>query len=107
MIEKVFEFTTGENKTIEKVLEDERVGINHMTLPKGESLPLHNANSNVYMIVARGTISLILDDNKQNDYPYGSIINIPLGTKMNAFNENDAVTELFVVKSPAPGGINN
>ena len=105
MIEKKFDFTKTENKHIERVLEDKRVGINHMVLPKGDSLPLHNANSNVYMIVVRGIISLILDDQEQNDYPSGSILVIPMGTKMNVFNCNDDVAEIFVVKSPSPSNM--
>ena len=102
MIEKKFDYTVGKEKTIEKVILDDNVNINHMILPKGEGLPEHYSNSNVYMIVANGTVSLILNDEERHDYPVGSILNIPFNTKMNVKNNNDEILELFVVKSPAP-----
>lgn len=105
MIEKKHDFTKTDSKHIERVLEDERLGINHMVLPTGEALPLHNANSNVYMIVSRGTISLKLDEQEQHDYPTGSILVIPMGTLMNVFNCEDDVAEIFVVKSPSPSNM--
>lgn len=102
MIEKKFDYTVGSEKTIEKIILDDNVNINHMILPNGESLPEHYSNSNVYMIVAKGTVSLILNDEERHDYPVGSILYIPFNTKMNVKNNNDEIVELFVVKSPAP-----
>ena len=102
MIEKRFEFTLTDGKVIEKVVEDDNVGINHMVLRNGEALPVHNANSNVYMIVVRGEISLSLDDQDTHTWPAGSILCIPYKTKMHVFNAGDDPVELFVVKSPSP-----
>lgn len=102
MIEKKFQYTQSNQKTIEKIILDDNVNINHMILPKGEGLPEHFSNSNVYMIVAKGTVSLELDDQERHDYPAGSILNIPYNTKMNVRNYNGEDVELFVVKSPAP-----
>ncbi len=103
MIEKNYKYTIADTKKIEKLVADENVHINHMILPKGDALPLHMSNSNVYMTVMRGTISLILDDQEQHDYEVGSILNIPNKTKMNVSNTNDPVAEILVVKAPAPG----
>lgn len=105
MIEIKYDFTVTDKKKIEKVLEDNRIGINHMVLGKGDSLPLHNANSNVYMTVVRGRISLKLNDQVQNDYDKGSILVIPMGTLMNVFNEGEEVAEIFVIKSPSPSNM--
>ena len=102
MIEKNYKYTIADTKTIEKLVADENVHINHMILPKGEGLPLHNSNSNVYMTVMRGTISLILDEQERHDYEAGNILNIPNNTKMNVSNNEDAVAEILVVKAPAP-----
>jgi len=102
MIEKLFTCSEGSEKTIEKVVLDDNVNINHMILPEGESLPEHYSNSNVYMIVAKGKVSLELDSQKRHDYPAGSILNIPYNTKMNVKNNQSSLLELFVVKSPAP-----
>ena len=103
MIEKNYKYSVAETKTIEKVVGAKNVHINHMILPKGDCLPLHYANSNVYMTVMRGTISLILDEQEQHDYGVGNILNIPNNTKMNVCNNDDPVAEILVVKAPAPG----
>ena len=104
MIEKVYDYTVGDAKKIEKIVADENVHVNHMILPNGEGLPLHYANSNVYMTVMRGTISLSLDDQERHDYGVGKILNIPNKTKMNVCNNGEPVAEILVVKSPAPRG---
>lgn len=101
-IEKRYAFTQTENKIVEKIIEDEHVGINHMVLRKGEALPEHFINSNVYMVIARGTITLQLGEQEPHDYLSGNIINIPYNIKMNASNRGDAVLEFFVVKAPSP-----
>ncbi len=102
MIEKKYDYSVSTQKVIEKIVLDDNVNINHMILPHGEGLPEHYSNSNVYMIVAKGCVSLELNDAPRHDYNSGSIINIPYNTKMNVKNLCDELTELFVVKSPAP-----
>jgi len=102
MIEKTFQMTKGEEKTIERIIADEHINYNHMILPKGDSLPLHYSNSNVYMTVVRGRVSIGLDDQEMHEYDFGTIINIPNGIKMNVTNKHDDTLELIVVKSPAP-----
>jgi quercetin dioxygenase-like cupin family protein len=102
MVENKFEFTKTDTKLIERIIEDDNVGINHMVLPKGDALPEHYSNSNVYMIVVRGQVSLKLDDQDEHVYPSGSIITIPFKTKMNAYNQLDEILEFFVVKAPSP-----
>ena len=77
------------------------MGINHMVLPKGAALPEHYSNSHVYMVVTRGRVTQ-LDDQDEHDYPAGSIINIPYKTKMNVFNQEEDIVELFVIKAPSP-----
>ena len=104
MIEKNYKYTIADTKTIEKLVADENVNINHMILAKGDALPLHMSNSNVYMTVMRGTISLILDDQERHDYGVGNILNIPNDTKMNVSNNEEPVAEILVVKAPAPRG---
>ena len=100
MINKVYKYTISENKIIEKIVNDDVAMINHMVLPKGGCLPVHNANSNVYMIVARGTVTLELDGTPPETYPKGSILNIAYGTLMSVCNTNNNILELFVIKAP-------
>ena len=102
MIENVFNFSTGNEKAIERVIFDENVHYLHMVFNKGEGLPEHFANSNVYMTVLRGTLSIGLGDQDYNEYGKGTLLKIPFKTKMNVRNFNDETVELIVVKAPAP-----
>lgn len=102
MLEKVYNVTGGDNKVVEIVINDEFVHYNHMILPSGQGLPLHKTNSNVYMFVVRGTLTISLGENPKAVYEKGTILNIPFGIEMNARNEHSEVLELTVVKAPAP-----
>ncbi len=102
MIEQIFKLSKSNKKTIERVICDENVHYNHMILPKGESLPVHRTNSNVYMSVIRGTLSITLDDQSKNVYESGTVLKLPEGIMMHAVNEHEDILELSVVKAPAP-----
>ena len=102
MIEQNYAFSASESKTIERIISDNNVDINHMILNRSEALPEHFTNSNVYMIVVRGSVSLQLDDQPARHYPAGKILTIPHKTKMNVSNMHDERLEFFVVKAPAP-----
>ena len=102
MIEKQYKFQETKDKLIERIVDDENVNINHIVLPKGGALPEHYSNSNVYMIVISGKITLKLNDQDEHSYSSGSIINIPYNTKMNVSNQQDEVMEFFIVKAPSP-----
>lgn len=62
MIEKVFELSKKNEKAVEKVVFDENLHYLHMVFNKGEGLPEHFSNSNVYMTVMKGTLSIGLDE---------------------------------------------
>jgi quercetin dioxygenase-like cupin family protein len=102
MIEKLFGYAIEDNKAVEKIISDGNVDLNHMVFPKGGALPTHNSNSNVYMIVIRGTLTIKLGDQDPNKYGKGSILNIPYDTKMDVYNEDEEVMEMFVIKAPSP-----
>jgi quercetin dioxygenase-like cupin family protein len=102
MLENIYSFSTDDTKRIEKIIDDNPVLINHMVLPEGEGLPEHYSNSNVYMILIRGVMTLKLNEQEAHAYNSGQIINIPYQTKMNVNNFGDAVLEFFVVKAPNP-----
>jgi quercetin dioxygenase-like cupin family protein len=102
MLESVYGFWAGDAKRIEKIIDDDPVLINHMILPKGEGLPEHYSNSNVYMIIVRGAMTLKLNEQEPHLYTSGHIINIPYKTKMNVSNHDDPALEFFVVKAPNP-----
>ncbi len=102
MIEKVYKYSTTDDKAVEKLIMDDNVNYIHMVFGKDEGLPEHYSNSNVYMNVVRGMLTIRLDEQEAHNYPKGTLLEIPYNTKMNVGNNNDAVLELIVVKAPAP-----
>lgn len=102
MIEKRYPFTLAEEKTIEKIVDDQNLAINHMILLKNTGLPEHYSNSNVYMIIVRGKMTIVLNDEEASIHEKGSILNIPFNVKMNVNNYHDDILEFFVVKAPNP-----
>lgn len=102
MIEKEYKLSKGNEKTIEKVIFDENLNYIHMVFNNGEGLPEHYSNSNVYMTVIRGVLSIALGDQPINEYEASTLIKIPEGTKMNIKNLGQETLEIIVVKAPAP-----
>lgn len=102
MIEQVFNLTLGNQKVVEKVIQDENIHYIHMIFNSGEGLPEHYSNSTVYMTVLRGTLSIKLNEEENHEHTAGSLLKIPVNTKMNVGNKNDEVLELIVIKAPAP-----
>ncbi|MGF7058225.1 cupin domain-containing protein [Brassicibacter mesophilus] len=102
MHETIYMFKKLNEKIVERVIDDENVALNHMILTKDTGLPEHYSNSNVYMIIVRGTMTLKLGDQEPQRYIEGQIINIPYDIKMNVNNFDDEILEFFVVKSPNP-----
>lgn len=102
MIEKIFKMSIGNDKAVERVIQDENIHYIHMVFNKNEGLPEHFSNSNVYMTVVRGTLSIRLNDQEVHQYDNGTLLEIPVNTKMNVKNLSENVLELIVVKAPAP-----
>lgn len=101
-MEKVYKFNQSTDKLIEKILDDDVAMINHMILNQGEALPKHDSNSNVYMIIVRGALTIQLADQAAKRYEHGHIINIPGKITMNISNADSEQAEFFVVKAPSP-----
>ncbi len=102
MIETVFKLYQGNDKTVEKVVFDENLNYIHAVFNKGEGLPEHDSNSNVYMTILRGTLSIALGSQETREYGSGTLLKIPVGTKMNVKNLRNEPLELIIVKAPAP-----
>jgi len=103
LIEQAFNLARGNEKAVEKVVFDQNVHYLHMIFNKDEGLPEHFSNSNVYMTVIRGKLSIGLGDQDIHEYEAGTLLKIPFQTKMNVKNLHDETLELIVVKAPAPG----
>lgn len=92
---------TYTSKTVEKLIGDPNIMINHFMFAQGEGLPVHKSNSNVYMIILKGTLSLELDGIDET-HSAGQILTIPYGLKMHVRNTNADLLEMFVLKAPHP-----
>lgn len=102
MVEKVYSLSVSGKKAVEKVIFDENIHYLHMVFNKDEGLPEHYSNSNVYMTVIRGSLSIGLNEQEIHKYEAGTLLKIPFQTKMNVKNLSDKTLELIVVKAPAP-----
>ena len=102
MIEKVFNYSTTDEKVVEKLIMDDNVNYIHMVFNKNDGLAEHYSNSNVYMNVIRGNLSITLDGQDVHVYGKGTLLQIPYNTKMLVRNEGEQTLELIVVKAPAP-----
>lgn len=102
MVEKIYNYSTTDEKAVEKIIMDENINYIHMVFNKNEGMPEHYSNSNVYMTVSRGTLSIQLDEQEIHEYPKGHILEIPYKTKMNVNNLHEETLELIVIKAPAP-----
>lgn len=102
MIEEIFTLSQNDDRTVEKVVQDDNLDYIHMIFNKEKGLPLHYSNSNVYMTVLQGNLSIALDDQEVHVYPEGTLLKIPYKTKMNVRNLNEEKLELLVIKAPAP-----
>ncbi len=102
MLENEYRFTETDAFTMEKIVDDERVNINHIVVGPGEAVPVHVSNSYVHQIVTRGTLSLSLEDGPEESHPASSIVAVPYNLKMAIRNRGDETLEFFVVKAPNP-----
>lgn len=102
MIEQVFTLEQSEQRLVQKVVQDDNLDFIHMIFNKDEGLAEHYSNSNLYMTVLRGTLSIGLDEQPIHTYPAGSLLKIPYRIKMNVGNMHEEQLELIVVKAPAP-----
>ncbi|QUH29754.1 cupin domain-containing protein [Vallitalea guaymasensis] len=102
MIEKIYKYSITDDKAVERVIMDDNINYIHMVFNKNDGLPEHFSNSNVYMTVLRGVLSIKLDEQETHEYKKGDILQIPFKTKMKVTNLHEDVLELIVVKAPAP-----
>lgn len=102
MVEQVFALSKSNEKTIERILLDENIHYLHMVFNKAEGLPEHYSNSNLYMTVIRGKLSISLNEQEVHEYENGTLLKIPYQTKMNVKNLHNETLELIIVKAPAP-----
>ncbi|MDD3929903.1 MAG: cupin domain-containing protein [Sphaerochaeta sp.] len=101
MLETVYSYTKSVEKIVEKLVGDDQVMINHVVLAKGEALPEHYSDSNVYLIVVQGMLTIALEEDEPNHYQ-SQVVNVPFHTRMNISNTHTEPLEFFIVKAPHP-----
>ena len=102
MIEKAISYKKSEQKLIEKLINDENVLINHVILARDDKIPEHYSDSHVNLLIIKGTMTLRLGEEAENQYDNTNIIQVPYNTKMNICNKNDDLLEFFIIKAPSP-----
>ena len=102
MVEKLYHYTVTDENTIERIVDDEHVNLNHVVLAGKEALPEHFSNSNVYLAVIRGAMSGRFAEQEEKEFSAGSILHVPYNTKMNIRNRAETPVEFFIFKAPHP-----
>ena len=74
MVEQIFRLSRGNEKAVERVIFDENLHYLHMVFNKDEGLPEHFSNSNVYMTVVRGKLSIGLNEQDIHEYEAGTLL---------------------------------
>ncbi|MGC8777268.1 MAG: cupin domain-containing protein [Candidatus Caldatribacteriaceae bacterium] len=98
---RLYHFKSTDEKRIEQIVNADEVQINHLVLPQGEKVPEHYSNSNVYLIVVKGTMTITLEGEPRK-HLRGDILFVPYHTRMLIENEERETLEFFVVKAPHP-----
>ncbi|MGI6432961.1 MAG: cupin domain-containing protein [Sphaerochaetaceae bacterium] len=99
MIENVYTFSTEELTHVERIVQQENLRINHLSLAVGDAVDPHPTPEAAHMIVTSGTLALKLNDQEQKHYPAGSIIGIPANTMLHIANGGNKAMHLFVIKT--------
>ncbi len=102
MIEQTFKISIGNSRAIDKIINDENIHYNHVILNKNEGLPEHITNSNVYVTIVKGILSITLNNQETHHYSTGTVIKIPSDTKLMIENHHKSTLEVFILKAPAP-----
>jgi quercetin dioxygenase-like cupin family protein len=102
MVGQVYRMSVSDDRTVEKVIQDENLHYMHVILRRGEGLPAHHSNATVYMSVLRGTLSIDLAQQGARAYNRGVVLKIPFDTHMVIENRHEDVLEFTIVKAPAP-----
>ncbi|MBP1743722.1 MAG: cupin protein [Firmicutes bacterium] len=102
MVEKLYPYAVTDEKTVEIFINDDNCTMGHVILKPGDELEAHSTDSNVYLLIVRGELTLSLNKVETRTFGTGAVVNVPYGTVMGMKNSSGAVMELFAFKSPNP-----
>ena len=96
------QLTETNTKIFENLINCDPVMINHVVIEPGEGFDGHHTDSNVFIHIMRGRITLTFEDGSCERFTDGQLIEIPYQTFMKIDNAEDAPLELVVIKAPNP-----
>jgi len=70
-------------------------------LKPGQSVPQHNANSNVHLLILKGELVVNLDG-KDVNVKEGDLLKVVFKTPMNIKNNSDSNATFLIIKTPNP-----
>jgi len=100
-----FSFSTSDDSIRERVVDRPDqwdLVIAHVVLSPGEAVNRHPTDSEAFVAVVRGTLSLEVEGLAEVEHPRGSLLYLPKGTPMAPRNEGSEALEFFVIKTPHP-----
>jgi quercetin dioxygenase-like cupin family protein len=85
-----------------RLLVDEKpLLIMQAALKPGQSVPQHNANSNVHLLIVAGDVVVILDG-KEKPAKRGDLVRVAFRTPMSVVNRSQADASFLIIKTPNP-----
>jgi quercetin dioxygenase-like cupin family protein len=84
-----------------KVVDEKHLLVMQIALKPGQSVPQHNANSNVHILVVRGNLSVNLDG-ADNQVKEGDLLPVAFQTPMIIKNTGSDNATFLVFKTPNP-----
>jgi len=84
-----------------KLVDEKYLQLMQAALKPGQSVPQHNANSNVHILVVRGEVVINLDGTDVLSKE-GSLVPVIHKTAMNIKNKSDQDASFLIIKTPNP-----
>lgn len=84
-----------------KLVDEKYLQLMQAALKPGQSVPQHNANSNVHILVVRGEVVINLDGTEVFAKE-GSLLPVIHKTAMNIKNKSDRDASFLIIKTPNP-----
>lgn len=98
-LDEMMEF--GDQFVMKRLADVPEAQINLVTLPPGQALPAHNANSNVRLLPLTGEITVTLNG-EQDVIRAHEMVSAAFGTPMRIVNGSDHDAAFLVIKTPNP-----
>jgi len=84
-----------------KIVDEKHLLIMQIALKPGQRVPQHNANSNVNLLILKGTITVNLSGS-DNQVKEGDLLSVVYQTPMIITNNKETDATFLVIKTPNP-----